>query len=94
MAIELEPAVDSAVPDTLISSATLAEKMADTNPVWVTVDGKAARDVGNKLGVAQRRLSNGYNNNNNNINNNNNNNNGNNSNSKYSTIVIYDLIII
>lgn len=59
LAIELEPAIDSAVPDTLIPSDTLAEKLQSTSPVWSTLDGKAARDVNNKIGVVQKRLSNG-----------------------------------
>lgn len=59
LSLELEPLLDSPVPDTLIPAEVLQEKILQTSPAWVPLDGKAFRDANNKIGVVQKKLNNG-----------------------------------
>ena len=59
LAEPLEPLLDTPVPDTLITPEELQAKAAITPPQWAPLEGKAAKEGKNRLGVVQRRLSNG-----------------------------------
>lgn len=63
LTLPLEPPVETIVPDSLIDREKLLEMIAERQPQWVPLSGKAARDteINNaaKLGVLQRRLNNG-----------------------------------
>ena len=47
------------MPSTLITDDEIAMKMKITPPQFVPLEGKAAKEPGNSLGIVQRQLSNG-----------------------------------
>ena len=55
----VEPLVDMAVPDTLISREALQAKALLSPPSWAPLDGKASKEGKNRFGIVQRRLTNG-----------------------------------
>lgn len=57
--VPLEPLEDLMVPKTLLSGAQLAEKRKENPPRWTVLDGKAIKEVKNKVGVVQKKLENG-----------------------------------
>jgi hypothetical protein len=62
LSAQIEPLVESIVPDSLISTDLLVEKLGKHPPRFVTLDAKAAGEseqTSETLGVVQRKLSNG-----------------------------------
>jgi len=57
--IPLEPLEDTKVPDTLLTDEEMLAKAKITKPVWVPLEGKAAKEPKNNIGIVQKRLGNG-----------------------------------
>lgn len=57
--IPLEPLEDTKVPDTLLTDEEMMAKAKITPPIWVPLEGKAAKEPKNNFGIVQKRLANG-----------------------------------